>query len=511
MTSKPGTATATGTGNNHDAQAGAVTWIWDAAHQVYYSPESGMYAYPDQTTGQWHYMPASSFASTSTSAAAPAIQGEEKEEGEIEDDVGWGGLMEPEELDRALKGRAVGVGSGPTATPRYNAAEKHPAYGGGGSTSSARPRSPSPSSVTKDTPKHLLRLVVLSSPSLTPGQVAVIDAREGGIQLGRDRCEKGGHPRVRVREMEVSKSHAVVYWGMGQDEDQAESWFVVDLGESPSWARRRSATNKLTRRKGSTHGTFVTPPSGDIDGDPLTTGKPQADSQAQGQRLSEPKVSSLPYPLTHLSVLSLGKTRFEVHLHPSWPCDRCQLGKGNEIPIDTGETTSAEPTSQRNGNGYAMNSQEKRENREVKRKREMAELKNSLLNRNTHQPTRDDPQQQQQNRYIDRSAIRRQMHPRSPPPTRAQLPPEPEPTYDRTPAGVSTFAQNMLAAQGWAPGSGLGRDQAGRSEAIEVRMRVEKRGLGAQGGEASIPRPGGEEGNEDWRKRAKMRRFEQMR
>jgi hypothetical protein len=63
--------------------------------------------------------------------------------------------------------------------------------------------------------------------------VAVIDTREGGVQLGRDRSEKGGHPKIRVKEMEVSKTHAVIYWGSGTaegEEEEQEGWWAVDLG-----------------------------------------------------------------------------------------------------------------------------------------------------------------------------------------------------------------------------------------------------------------------------------------
>jgi hypothetical protein len=204
------------------------TWIWDPTHSLYYSPELGSYAYTD-TEGGWHYLPASSLASSSTIpapiATSTADQGRDKEDGEIEDDVGWGGLMEPEELDRALKSKSKGkAGSSSNPSSRTEYTEKHPAY--------ANPYPTASPSPPAETPNHLLRLVVLSSPSLTEGHVAIIDTREGGIQLGRDRCEKGGHPRVRVKEMEVSKSHAVIYWGAGGDGE--DGWWVVDLGTSKS-------------------------------------------------------------------------------------------------------------------------------------------------------------------------------------------------------------------------------------------------------------------------------------
>ena len=113
------------------------------------------------------------------------------------------------------------------------------------------------------------------------------------------------------------------------------------------------------------------------------------------------------------------------------------------------------------------------------------------------------------NQYLDRSAIRRRLHPKSPPRTitahaveqpLAKTAPKPEP--------VSSFAQNMMAAQGWAPGSGLGKDRDGRSEAVEVKMRVEKRGLGAKGAELPVEESSGEG---DWRKKGKSRRFEEVR
>jgi hypothetical protein len=156
----------------------------------------------------------------------------EKEDGEIEDDMGWGGLMEPEELDRALKSNEKGKEAMKSDSIAWSdQKEKHPIYGVNNSISrSSRLSSSSP---PKETPNHLLRLVILSSPSLQEGHVAIIDTREGGIQLGRDRCEKSGHPRIRVKEMEVSKTHAVVYWGVGtgKEGDDEEGWWVVDMGK----------------------------------------------------------------------------------------------------------------------------------------------------------------------------------------------------------------------------------------------------------------------------------------
>jgi hypothetical protein len=138
-------------------------WIWDSANGVYFDPHSLTYAVPDK--GGWKYVNSLDMK-------------ESLEEGEIDDDVGWGGLREP--------------------TARTAKVE------------------------------HILRLVVERS-SLLEG-VAVIDDREGGVQLGRDRCENGAVVRIRLKEMPVSKTHAVVYWGTGGDE--VENWYIVDLGKA---------------------------------------------------------------------------------------------------------------------------------------------------------------------------------------------------------------------------------------------------------------------------------------
>jgi hypothetical protein len=159
-------------------------------------------------------------------------------------------------------------------------------------------------------------------------------------------------------------------------------------------------------------------------------------------------------------------------------------------------------------NGYAMNSSEKRENREVKRKREMAALKDSLLCKSSTSTsaTTDEGGKRQ---YIDRSAIRRRLHPKSPPKANTTARPL-IPIPVSAPEPVSSFAQTMMAAQGYTPGAGLGKDKNGRSEAIEVKMRVEKRGLGAKGAEVAVEdrQDGGKEG--DWRKKGRTRRFDEV-
>ena len=202
-------------------------WHYDHANRVYYHPKTATYAVQD-LAGQWSYHAASDFTLGEGSGAghlrgqgsAGVVDGE-KEEGEIQEDVGWGGLMEPEEVDKVLKEKARQNGRG-MAYPHVIDA---------GSTVTAwNQEQVEEEESNKDNDGRLLRLVVLESECLEIGGVAVLDTREGGIQLGRDRCEKGSTARVRLKEMAVSKSHAVVYWGEGGEWE--EGWWIVDLGSS---------------------------------------------------------------------------------------------------------------------------------------------------------------------------------------------------------------------------------------------------------------------------------------
>lgn len=98
----------------------------------------------------------------------------------------------------------------------------------------------------------ILRLVVLSSDILptTPDapRVAILDSREGGYYIGRDRSSSA--PVLRLREMVVSKCHALVWYGTresgasagggnGSDRDaerrDEKGFWIVDCGMSLAW------------------------------------------------------------------------------------------------------------------------------------------------------------------------------------------------------------------------------------------------------------------------------------
>lgn len=347
-------------------------WVWDATNQVYYSASSGTYAV--MGASGWEYVARADMQAT-----------DDKEEGEIQDDVGWGALMED-------KPKVVG---------------------------------------------RILRLVVSKSDVLDNG-VVIIDGREGGVQIGRDR-DKGGSARLRLKEMEVSKTHAVVYWSADESK-----WCIVDLGAS---SVRRAMICILADGTGSTHGTWV-----------------------NGKRLSEAKHSSQPTTLVHLSKIAIGTTTLVAHAHDSWPCDDCALGIG-EIKLDTGPATADKQVEKHVWDGAHPKT------RAVRAGEAMANLRQQIM---SAQP---DPRGTPDRAYVDRSAMRRAMQRRSASPQRDEaLGPTPP-----------AFGAALLAAQGWTPGTGLGKDQSGRSEPIQVEQRDGRRGLGTDA---------------DWKARGKQRRYD---
>jgi hypothetical protein len=285
----------------------------------------------------------------------------------------------------------------------------------------------------------------------------------------------------------------------------------------------------LTINTGSTHGTFLRY-QGDDSG--------QA-ANAEPVRLSEPKHSSIPHRLTHLCGITIGSTSLIAHIHPSWPCGDCQITGDNEIRLDDGTSLdkvkesdeaalalaqlTAEPAK------YAMDSNERRHNRELKRKREMAALRETLLNPGgstpSPGPTDADREREKGRSYLDRSAMRRKLHPQSPPPASSSYrqdrnratetdpssnptPGSQNPSRPAEPAGQSQskFGLAMLANQGWTPGMGLGKTSEGRAEPVQVELRTEKRGLGATGSKAVA-----DVGEGDWRQRGKQRRYDELR
>lgn len=205
-------------------------WIWDSEHSLYYNPKTTQYAKP-QPNGEWIYSEISKTKTTTISS----ITTTDSTTSTIED-----GELDEDELN---------------GTPYYEEdviEEEEPI-------DAAKLEEERWSKVP------LLRLVVTSSNTLPSAQtVALVDPSES-LSFGRDRVHT---PRIRLKELEVSKSHAVLFWLEGNEEVEGEDskgyWGIADSG--------------------SMHGTYLRSQNG--------IGK--------GKRLSESKVASSPHTLNHL-------------------------------------------------------------------------------------------------------------------------------------------------------------------------------------------------------------------
>ena len=156
-----------------------------------------------------------------------------------------------------------------------------------------------------NTNKHtVLRLLVMQTSILPRKQKLVDPADHTEFQFGRDVPPSGSEtPRLRLKEMEVSKLHATVYW-----DRKMQVWGIVDHG--------------------SMHGTFIKSDVGGSAAQAMPLG------EQKGVRLSAPRAASIPRTLRHLDLLSVGSTTFLVHVHESrLTCDECSTGSASEVPL----------------------------------------------------------------------------------------------------------------------------------------------------------------------------------
>jgi pSer/pThr/pTyr-binding forkhead associated (FHA) protein len=200
---------------------------------------------------------------------------------------------------------------------------------------------PTSSTPTPSNDFPICRLVIQEGRFISQKQrLAVIDGYSE-VQFGRDAPPPGvSTPRIRLKDMEVSKLHATLFW----DAERAE-WAVVDMG--------------------SKHGTFV-----------------GSGQDANRVRLSASREASMPKRLKHLDRLSIGGTTFVVHIHENrLPCSDCSAsGQGTDdlIPLfshrrDSGAAAQADQSRKRGADTTD----------DVPRnaKRALASLKQSLLSR----------------------------------------------------------------------------------------------------------------------------------
>src|SRR3984957_12559075 len=281
------------------------------------------------------------------------------------------------------------------------------------------------------------------------------------IQFGRDNALVGTDiPRVRLKEMEVSKVHATVYWDEGMNE-----WAVVDMG--------------------SKHGTFLKSPG-------LSSTRMSESAKEGYLRLSLPRTASFPRKLRHFDLLTIGSTTFQVHIHEDkFPCTACSpTGNGEEIPLFP-------PGHVLHGTKRSRDDVETNigATRPTDRKKALNMLKRTLLVQHDERsrPTTPQPVDAEGIIYVDRSARRRALHPdshslfpstsdaqksdtRSKPHSLLSTPfiesSSTEISQPPAPLPATNIGHRLLTKQGWKPGTSLGlpatpADTEGRIKLVE--------------------------------------------
>lgn len=343
------------------------------------------------------------------------------------------------------------------------------------------------------------RLIVLHTSILPAKQkLAIIDGHSE-IQFGRDIALAGSStPRIRLKEMEVSKLHATAYWDAIRRE-----WAIVDMG--------------------SMHGTFVSPAS--------------ATGNDHGVRLSLPRQASIPRALKSMDRLTIGGTTFLVHLHEDQlPCEECWSSGSDEIPLFPVSKSSKPAVAERPAVTAAWDMGPSTVPYSPKPqkdpKKALTMLKHSLLTRHSDSSSRPSstPPAVSSNSpaYVDRSARRRALRPAShpdapgvstpplwtdsPPPPTVSPAPRAEPVISQPPIPLpaSNIGHRLLMKQGWEPGTALGstldpsEGRVGLVEPLEVSASLHRSGLGLKRSSVGLPAlsdPG-------WKESAKRKRWD---
>lgn len=294
-------------------------------------------------------------------------------------------------------------------------------------------------------PRHTVLRLLVTQTSILPHKQKLVDLEAyTELQFGRDVIPPGSEtPRVRLKEMEVSKLHATVYW-----DKRLEVWGLVDHG--------------------SMHGTFVKPYTDKPEGASLQS---RLEEDKRGVRLSAPRVASVPRTLKHLDSLSIGGTTFLIHIHEDrFTCEDCSSGVAHEIPLfsASGRTReSSKRSSETAGFSYAALTDPKKA---------LKMLKYDLMTKQSAKAAED-------NSYVDRAARRRAQHPESrtvfpgiqlPSPLHAPSNPfKPHKAFPDRPTDMflppvsisapptalsdTNMGHRLLTKQGWQPGKALGQ------------------------------------------------------
>ncbi|KAJ1978230.1 hypothetical protein H4R35_001992 [Dimargaris xerosporica] len=395
-----------------------------------------------------------------------------------------------------------------------------------------------PDALSAATLPPLLRLVVLESATLPPGQVATISVN--GVTVGRDRVPTG--LRLRIPEMTISRYHADIFCQASPDQVS----FVDPFTSS-------SATSDAKGVQGSTsHQGSASPPTaslqdsssasdrenGELDDDMCNQGPDSYDQLAtddhryhetqplsprvplshqfwvvdcgsqhgtfvNNRRLSNPKEASQPVALQHGDTLAFGATVFSVHQHldSKWGCcQQCLLQATNQIPTadstsepsshvqhvastsssqiaphSSSQLTLSAPETSRVGPGVILSAPPQRAPQP---------LSPVTTDSKLHSTTTAWPSAARRNthRHWSRSYNQISHSYASTQPPSKQATARTPPKQSLPPTSV---AQTVMEKMGWSHGQGLGKHQSGVKEPIALAMRPDRVGLGFGGTSSS--------------------------
>ncbi|KAJ1820737.1 hypothetical protein LPJ56_003375 [Coemansia sp. RSA 2599] len=369
----------------------------------------------------------------------------------------------------------------------------------------------------------VVRLVVLRSSCFAVGHYVDIGAVEK-LGIGRDWPEDSSQ-FLRIPEVSVSRSHALVFLGkvVHENENEREQSCLADtmdagsedgeiedtLDDDDAHSNSDSVSTDLSEGEcprthsqspelpqsgdsnepkayvvdhGSTHGTFV-----------------------NGKRVSESKTASIPHPLSHLDLIEIGETQLQIHIHGQWACASCSSTGDNEIQTTNG--SSNRPLDGKAGSNAAASSRPSaRHGCDVRQARieelnaiklKYMPLPRAAAQRQDQGGRRSASSNKWGSRYQDRAKARRQIQSQLADTKGAQLSgtaclparaSDSKATVRQSasavPAGSAPISKDnqgfsMLQRMGWVPGSGLGSDSGGIADPIEIEGNSARAGLGS--------------------------------
>ncbi|KAJ2656003.1 hypothetical protein IWW48_005244 [Coemansia sp. RSA 1200] len=346
----------------------------------------------------------------------------------------------------------------------------------------------------------VLRLVVVESECWPKGKVVDINANEGGLAIGRDRLQDHTVHQLRIPEIEISRYHARIYAELANDvehegmspiqragsedgEIETANTESIPDGECLPYDRMDKCDPVLQNcvklsmfivDQGSTHGTFV-----------------------NGTRLSDPKTTSKPRLLCHLDTIKVGQTTLELHVHEQWACAKCHNSGSNEIPTlpNSGDRSSQDQdklSGTHSGLSTVKDKHSDNDNTGDNSNKKQKENPNALRQRHTHF---EKGASKSGAAYTDRARLRRQLQGQLHQKFEAGKPetlwqkahasetyegivPQ-QSTTSRAPIEQSNKGFSLLQKIGWTPGSGLGANESGIVNPVEVAGNDSRAGLGA--------------------------------